>query len=220
MQQPDEDSWWKTLGDIVTWGGIVMNPTANNPNIMTAGVSWGSRSLTEGIVDADEPLPPVQSMPPTADDEVAASGKRPPASIRNNNAGAMWPAKWQKKFGGEFGENLADGKGNKIARFPTKVQGAAATMYLLGNDELIYANRTVRDGIKKWSNASGSSLRAYIDTFEKSGFSADETIGDIMADEERAIAFTKAMSKFEAGREFPMNEEEWRAAFTMFREQA
>ena len=65
LQQPEEEEgWMKALWDVATWGDFVMNPTANNPNVMAAGVSWGSRSLTEGLVDADEPLPPVQSMPP------------------------------------------------------------------------------------------------------------------------------------------------------------
>jgi hypothetical protein len=65
MQKPEEEEgWMKALWDVATWGDFVMNPTANNPNVMAAGVSWGSRSLTEGLVDADEPLPPVQSMPP------------------------------------------------------------------------------------------------------------------------------------------------------------
>ena len=68
MNKPEEEQgWWDAIQDVgkwSTWGGLAMNPTANNPNVMAAGVSWGSRSLTEGIVDADEPLPPVQGMPP------------------------------------------------------------------------------------------------------------------------------------------------------------
>jgi hypothetical protein len=66
MQQPDEESWWDTLIDVATFGGIVMNPTANNPNVMTAGLGFRGfgGSLTDGLRDADEPLPPVQGMPP------------------------------------------------------------------------------------------------------------------------------------------------------------
>lgn len=44
MQQPDEESWWDTLIDVATFGGIVMNPTANNPNVMTAGFNFGAGS--------------------------------------------------------------------------------------------------------------------------------------------------------------------------------
>lgn len=142
--------------------------------------------------------------------------ERLPASIRNNNAGAMWPAEWQKKFGGTFGENLADGKGNKIAKFPSPVHGAAATMYLLGAETLRYSKKTIRDGIKLWSNASGKGLQAYVSAFEDAGFSADDNIGDIMADQDKAVAFTKIMSGFEAGREFPLDEDGWAEAYRMF----
>lgn len=54
MQQPDEESWWKKLVP------FVQGPMANNPNVMTAGLSWGP--LTEGLID--ENLPPVASSAP------------------------------------------------------------------------------------------------------------------------------------------------------------
>jgi hypothetical protein len=77
MQQPDEESWWDTLIDVATFGGIVMNPTANNPNIVTGGLGFRGfgGSLTDGLRDADEPLPPVQGMPPQS---VATSVSLPP----------------------------------------------------------------------------------------------------------------------------------------------
>lgn len=61
MQGPDEESWWQKLVP------FVQGPYANNPNVMTAGLSWGSPSLTEGL-DKDEPLPAVQTMPPQGAD--------------------------------------------------------------------------------------------------------------------------------------------------------
>jgi hypothetical protein len=61
MQGPDEESWWQKLLP------FVQGPYANNPNVMTAGISWGSSSLTEGL-DKDEPLPAVQTMPPQGAD--------------------------------------------------------------------------------------------------------------------------------------------------------
>jgi len=56
---PDNRSFLEKLGD---WFGAAVNPTANNPNVMTAGLSWGSSSLTDGL-EADEPLPPVAGAP-------------------------------------------------------------------------------------------------------------------------------------------------------------
>ena len=79
MQQPDEESWWDTLIDVATFGGIVMNPTANNPNITTAGLGFRGfgGSLMDGLrrADDDETLPPVQGMPPQG---MAASVSLPP----------------------------------------------------------------------------------------------------------------------------------------------
>lgn len=79
MQQPDEESWWDTLIDVATFGGIVMNPTANNPNITTAGLGFRGfgGSLMDGLrrADDEETLPPVQSMPPQG---MTASVSLPP----------------------------------------------------------------------------------------------------------------------------------------------
>jgi hypothetical protein len=56
---------------------FVMNPTAGNPNITTAGLGFRGfgGSPTDGLRDADEPLPPVQNMPPQG---MAASVSLPP----------------------------------------------------------------------------------------------------------------------------------------------
>jgi hypothetical protein len=81
MQQPDEESWWPKLWEVATFGGfanasddsaiartsrnVVMGPN-RGPNVMSAGLGFrGSDSLMAGIPDADEPLPPVQNMPPS-----------------------------------------------------------------------------------------------------------------------------------------------------------
>jgi hypothetical protein len=67
MNKPEEeDGWWKSIMDVATWADFAMNPTANNSNVMTAGLGFRGfgGSLTDGLRDADEPLPPVQGMPP------------------------------------------------------------------------------------------------------------------------------------------------------------
>ena len=53
MQKPEEEEgWMDALRDVAkwsTWGGLVMNPTANNPNVMTAGFNFrGFESPTDG----------------------------------------------------------------------------------------------------------------------------------------------------------------------------
>ena len=57
LRGPQNKSWGEWFG---SWFGAAANPTAGNPNVMAAGLSWGSSSLMDGLQDADEPLPPVQ----------------------------------------------------------------------------------------------------------------------------------------------------------------
>jgi hypothetical protein len=78
MNKPEEeDSWWKSLFDVATWNNFVMGPD-RGPNVMTAGLGFRGfgGSPMDGLQDADEPLPPVQGMPPAPDFSV---GSLPPA---------------------------------------------------------------------------------------------------------------------------------------------
>jgi hypothetical protein len=84
MNKPEEeDAWWKSIMDVATWADFAMNPTANNPNVMTAGLGFRGfgGSLADGFQDADQPLPPVQGMPPE------------PAAPVNFNVSNLPPAK-------------------------------------------------------------------------------------------------------------------------------
>lgn len=128
MQQPDEESWWDTLIDVATFGGIVMNPTANNPNVMTAGFNF------------------------------SAGGKAPASIRHNNAGAMHYSAdSWQSKFGATFGQKLNDGlgQGNQIASFPTPVHGAAALLYQLNQPS--YVDKTVGEAISKWSGGNSVS---------------------------------------------------------------
>jgi hypothetical protein len=139
-----------------------------------------------------------------------------PASIRNNNAGAMWyVGGWQKKFGAEFGQKLNDGlgQGNQIANFPTPVHGAAALLYQLNRPS--YVGKNVRGAIGTWSG--GNNVGSYLSVLRSAGFTPDQSVSEIMASPESAVAFAKAMARHEAGTEYPMSEEEWRQAYDMFR---
>jgi hypothetical protein len=75
MKQPDEESWWQKLVP------FVQGPMANNPNVVAAGISWGSSSLTEGLID--ENLPEVQSQPPdgTLDPMAPLNGATAPSDF-------------------------------------------------------------------------------------------------------------------------------------------
>jgi hypothetical protein len=78
MEEPEGEGWLESIfGSVGSSAGFVMNPTAGNPNITTAGLGFRGfgGSPTDGLRDADEPLPPVQNMPPQG---MTASVSLPP----------------------------------------------------------------------------------------------------------------------------------------------
>jgi hypothetical protein len=206
MQQPeDEEGWMDALRDVAkwsTWGGLA---SANDES--------GMATMARNVVMGPDRGPNVM----TAGFDFGG-GRKAPASVRHNNAGAMWyrADSWQSKFGATFGQKLNDGlgQGNQIASFPTPVHGAAALLYQLNRPS--YAGKTVREAISKWSG--GNSVGSYLSILRGAGFNADQNVSDIMASPDSAVAFAKAMARHEAGSEYPMNDEQWQEAYNMFRE--
>jgi len=142
---------------------------------------------------------------------------RAPATVRNNNAGAMWyVGGWQKKFGADFGQKLDDGlgQGNQIAKFPSPTHGAAALIYQLNRPS--YADKTVRGAISRWSG--GNSVSSYLKVLGDAGFSPDQQVSEIMASPEGAVAFAKAMARHETGYDYPLDDNEWQEAYQMSRQ--
>jgi hypothetical protein len=180
--------------------------------------------MADGV--ADTPKPEMLQAPtinprrvlqdPRFGPQTNAGTRRAPASIRNNNAGAMWyVGGWQKKFGAEYGQKLNDGlgQGNQIAKFPTPVHGAAALLYQL--DRPSYRNSSVRQAISKWSG--GNNVSSYLSILRSAGFTADQSVAEIMASPEDAIAFAQAMARHEAGQDFPLDNSGWQQAYEMYR---
>ncbi|WP_127089057.1 hypothetical protein [Aquabacter cavernae] len=139
-------------------------------------------------------------------------GARVPASIRNNNPGAQWPGQSAKRFGSTEFETLNDGQGNRIARFETPEQGAAAQFDLLSRR---YAGMPLNDAIRKWSG--GNSPDAYTASVARSmGMQPTDLLSaDLLSDPARAVPFAKAMARVEAGRDFPMSDEQWMSGFQL-----
>lgn len=139
-----------------------------------------------------------------------------PASIRNNNPGAMklgLPGSSARRFGGVMGETLksADGK-HEIAYFPTHEHGAAALFHLLHTH---YTDRTLQSAIEKWCGKIRAN--SYLNLIEQR---CDIRRGDMLtkahlADPGSAVPLAKAMARHEAGREYPMTEEDWLEAYEM-----
>jgi len=133
-------------------------------------------------------------------------GKPGPASIRYNNPGAMWPGPSSRKYNALGKKDLQDGQGNKIAIFWDTISGGAALFDLL---DRIYTNMTVAAAIQKWSG--GNSVASYLSVLQqRGGIQPDEMIThDKLRNPEWAIRFAKAMAWHEAGREYPMSDEQW-----------
>lgn len=136
-----------------------------------------------------------------------------PASIRNNNPGAMYPGKSAKKFGSVSFETLKSRDGvHKIATFPTPIHGAAAQFDLLRS---AYCGMSIEAAIRKW--CGGFYVTTYLKVLEqKTGAKpSDMLTEDRLRDSEFAIPLAKAMAWQEAGRDFPMDDSQWLDAHVM-----
>lgn len=140
-------------------------------------------------------------------------GTRGPASIRNNNPGAMWPGPVAKEFGMTGWQQLSDRQRNKIATFPSMVHGGAALFGLLGGKG--YMGKTIPQAIAKWSG--GNHVASYLRNLQKQGVDIGQRITpEFLQDPNKAIALARAMSRHEAGRTSPMTDAHWQSAHQMF----
>ena len=130
-----------------------------------------------------------------------------PASIRNNNPGAMYPGPSATKFGAVKTNKI--GGGHLIAQFPDPVSGAAALFDLLNR---AYAGMTVRGAIAKWSG--GNNVETYVDVVcAATGLKPLDVITvPYLQTARTAIKLACAMARHEAGQEFPLTKSEWKSA--------
>lgn len=140
-----------------------------------------------------------------------------PASIRNRNPGAQEPGPSSKKFGSSAHEVLRwtyKGKPavNKIATFPTSQHGAAAMLDLLNRK---YTGKTVEKAISTW--CGGYYAEAYASALQANGGvkPSDPLTKDLLKNPAFAVPLCKAMAKVEAGKDYPMTDEEWQEAHAM-----
>ncbi len=134
--------------------------------------------------------------------------KTGPASIRFNNPGAMYPGPSSQKFGAT--ETRTIGGGHKIAVFPDAESGAAAQFDLLDRG---YTGKSLKDAITKWSG--GNDVPTYLGVIKReTGLNADTVLTkEMLRDPKVAIPLVRAMAKQEAGRDYPLTETQWLAAF-------
>jgi hypothetical protein len=128
-----------------------------------------------------------------------------PASIRFNNPGAQYPGQSARKYGTTGTEII--GGGHKIAVFDDPVKGAAAQFDLLNRG---YTNLTVADAIRKWSGGNFSEPYAAYLTKNVPGLTLDTVLTpEKLQDPAFAVPFARASASWEAGRPYPMTDEQW-----------
>lgn len=150
-----------------------------------------------------------------------------PASIRHKNPGAMGLGKSAKLFGAVRETTLSDGHQNKIATFPTSVDGAGAMFHLLRTGS--YYGMTIWNALYRWGGGEELARRGnaklarertdeYATRIERhSRFTRDDKISaDWLEDPVKAIEFGKAMARHEADMEYPMTDAQWAEAHAEF----
>lgn len=130
------------------------------------------------------------------------------ASVRFNNPGAMYPARWQSRFGGtDTGARI--GGGHRIAMFPDRVSGAAALFALL--DGRLYRDKTVAEALRIWTGGNSSS--SYIRFMQDNGIDTQEIVRNYLANPEAAVGLAVLMARWETGHAYPLSRSEWEEAY-------
>jgi hypothetical protein len=128
-----------------------------------------------------------------------------PASIRYNNPGAQYPNADAQNFGGS-GYGVIGG-GHLIQRFNDPVGGAASNMNLFANK---YVGLPIGAAGAKWTGNNA---------FGVPGFDPTKVVTtDMVKDPKFMIPFMKAIARREAGRDFPMTDDQWSSAFKQYQE--
>lgn len=152
---------------------------------------------------------PPQKQAQISKELIDAFLRKSPASIRYNNPGAQYPGKVASAFGSSGAEII--GGGHKIAKFDDPVQGAAAQFALLAQN---YSGLPLGAAITKWSG--GNSSGAYISQVAReTGLDPGTPITPQLLSSPLGLALVKSMSKHEAGRPYPLSDDQWARAQTM-----
>lgn len=140
---------------------------------------------------------------------------QPPAAIRYKNPGAMWPGNVATKWGSTSYVTLNDAQRNKIAVFPTFVQGAAAQFDLWASKYT--TGETLKQLIDRWSGHN--SPVEYVKFLEtRTGISVNTKVTKELLASPAGWKLLQAQSAWESGRVtqgFPMTDAEWQQAQKM-----
>ena len=128
-----------------------------------------------------------------------------PASIRYNNPGAQYPSPNAMQLFSSKGYGIIGG-GHQIAAFPDFEHGAASNMDLFYRK---YTGMNLGAAGKKWTGSYGFGVPGYDPKLV--------VTKDMMKDEKFAIPLMKAIAAREAGTKLPWTDDQWKAAYQIFR---
>jgi len=132
-----------------------------------------------------------------------------PASLRYNNPGAMYPGPSAQRFGSIGTQTI--GGGHKIAVFDDPVKGAAAQFDLLRRR---YTGLPLSQAIARWSG--GNSVGPYLAGVSRdTGLSPNTVLTPDLLASPQGVALARRMAQHEAGRPFPLSDEQWTKAQRM-----
>lgn len=142
-----------------------------------------------------------------------------PASIRNNNPGAMEPGFASKRFGSTTHEVLKwvyedpktgkkTPKTNRCATFPTHHHGAAAMFVLLAEGKP-YRNKTIEEAIKTWCGGYWAS--EYLEhMYSETGLKPTSVLTlERVRDPDVAIPICQSIARWERGKGWPIDQLDW-----------
>ena len=156
--------------------------------------AWSGENYKEGNYPAAPKSADTGSSPTSA------------AAVRTNNPGAQWPGPVAAKFGST--ESVPLPGGNKIAVFDDPVKGAAAQFALL---EKSYTGIPLSAAVSKWSG--GNNAGQYLSHIAKAtGLTPDTVITPELLRGPKGIELAKAMAHWEAGKKYPLADQQWQAA--------
>lgn len=166
----------------------------------------GNRVRSRERTGSAEPATPVDDYIPS--NSLFDGPETNAATIRFNNPGGMYPARWQSRFGGtDTGARI--GGGHRIAMFPDRVSGAAALFALLNGR--LYRDKTVAEAMRTWTG--NNNARSYINWLQSNGIDTEETVRNFLANRDAAIGLGVLMARWETGHAYPLSRSDWEEAY-------
>lgn len=200
--RPDRDNMLEALTQTITVG--VRNIDVDESRISSSVTGGVAVAYGNDIIGAEAAINRPDIYPSAVPGPEAG-----PATIRNNNPGAMYPNQsWQDKYN-YVGMQIIGG-GHQIAQFATPIDGAAAQMALL-RDGKFYRDKSIKDAISAWSG--GNNVDSYLNVLKQDGIDVTKAMNFYTGNKQGMVQLAQSMSRHETGSKFPLSNADWDKAY-------